>query len=197
MTPSPIDPDRRCQLIQEGVRRFLESIGEDPERDGLRRTPRRVSEAVTALTQGYTQDVEGTLNGAVFETSYDEMVIVKDIDFFSLCEHHLLPFFGKAHVGYLPKGKILGLSKLARVIEVFSRRIQVQEQLTLQIAGTLQEALRPKGVGVVVEAQHLCMMMRGVEKQNAYAITSALTGRFKSDPRSRAEFLDLIRHRRP
>jgi GTP cyclohydrolase I len=191
-----VEPLRGADEIEAGVERLLALIGENPTREGLRRTPRRVAEAVRALTRGYAQDVEQVLNGAVFETTYDEMVIVKDIDFFSLCEHHLLPFFGKAHVAYLPAGKILGLSKLSRVVEVFSRRLQVQEQMTSQVADTLQRALQPKGVGVVVEAQHLCMMMRGVEKQNAFAITSALTGRFKSDARSRSEFLELIRQRR-
>ena len=178
------------------VHRQLELIGENPERDGLKRTPLRVAKSWEFLTQGYQKDPKDVLNGALFEAKSDEMVIVKDIDFYSLCEHHLLPFFGKCHIAYLPVKRVIGLSKLARLVDVYARRLQVQERMTHQIAATLEELVRPQGVGVVVEAQHLCMMMRGVQKQNSYAITSAMLGRFREDARTRVEFLDLIRHQR-
>lgn len=182
--------------IRDHVLEILRHIGEDPERDGLKKTPLRVEKALRYLTKGYAQNPGELLNGAVFESDYDEIVIVKDIDFFSLCEHHLLPFFGKCHVAYLPKRKIIGLSKIPRLVELFSRRLQVQERLTLEIARTIEEALQPKGVGVVMEAFHLCMMMRGVEKQNAHAVTSSMRGRFRTDPKTREEFLSLIRMKR-
>jgi GTP cyclohydrolase I len=183
--------------IEGLIETLLKELGEDPGRDGLLRTPARVSRAYEFLTQGYRQDPHAVLNEAIFDEDCDEMVIVKDIDFYSLCEHHLLPFFGRAHVAYIPDGRILGLSKLARVVEVFSRRLQVQERLTRQVAALLQEALNPKGVAVVIEAQHLCMMMRGVQKQNSYAITSSMLGEFESDPKTRAEVMELMhRHRR-
>lgn len=180
------------------VRRWLELLGEDPARAGLARTPVRVAEALESLTRGYRQSLEEVLNGAIFEEPYDQMIVVKDIDFYSLCEHHLMPFFGKAHVAYIPDGRILGLSKIPRLVEHFSRRLQLQERLTTQIADCLQEAVRPRGVGVVVEAFHLCVAMRGVEKQNAYMTTSALLGDFRDDRATRAEFLALLdrRHER-
>ncbi|HUN65310.1 MAG TPA: GTP cyclohydrolase I FolE [Bacteroidota bacterium] len=181
--------------IEKHVRGILSLIGEDPSREGLLRTPARVAKAWEFLTAGYTGDVEALLNGAIFTEKYDEMVIVKDIDFFSLCEHHLLPFYGKAHVAYIPNGKIVGLSKIPRIVELFSRRLQVQERLTQQIAETLFSALNPDGVAVVIEARHLCMMMRGVEKQNSVASTSAMLGSFRDDERTRNEFLKLIINR--
>jgi len=180
------------KLIQE----LLAKLGEDPQREGLEKTPERVSKALRFLTQGYQQDPIEILNRAVFEESYDEMVLVKDIDFYSLCEHHLLPFFGRAHVAYIPNGRIVGLSKMPRMVEMFARRLQVQERLTMQIAHTIEEVLNPRGVGVVVEAIHLCMMMRGVEQQNAFAITSSMRGVFSEDSRTRSEFMELIRHRK-
>ena len=173
------------------IRDFLKELGEDPSREGLERTPARVAKAYEYLTSGYHQNVEEVLNSALFTEDYDEMVVVKDIDYFSMCEHHMLPFFGKAHIAYIPKGKIVGLSKLPRIVEMFARRLQVQERLTEQIAGAIDEALTPQGVGVVIEAYHLCMMMRGVEKQNSKTITSAVRGLFRSDPRTREEFLTL------
>ena len=182
--------------IEDLVRAELEALGEDPKRDGLQRTPKRVAKAMRFLTGGYGQDPVELLNGALFEVSYDEMVLVKDIDFFSLCEHHLLPFFGRAHVAYIPNGKIVGLSKIPRLVEMFSRRLQVQERLTTDVAEILESVLQPKGVGVVVEAIHLCMKMRGVEQQNAFAVTSSMRGAFNSDPKTRSEFMELIRHRK-
>lgn len=182
--------------LRQLIRRQIELIGEDPERDGLRRTPKRVSEAMRFLTRGYSEDPKTVLNNALFEAASDEMVIVKDIDFYSLCEHHILPFFGKCHIAYLPAKKVVGLSKLPRLVEVYSRRLQIQERMTQQIASSLHQLVGAQGVGVVVEAQHLCMMMRGVEKQNSYAITSTLLGRFRDDARTRAEFINLIQHRR-
>ncbi len=177
---------------------ILRLVGEDPSREGLAGTPWRVEKALQYFTKGYGQDPAALLRKAVFEArDYDEMVIVKDVDVFSLCEHHLMPFFGKCHVAYLPDRRVVGLSKIPRVAEVFSRRLQIQERLTTQIAGAIEEALRPKGVGVVMEAFHLCVMMRGVEKQNAYMITSSMRGRFRSDPRTREEFLNLIRRSKP
>jgi GTP cyclohydrolase I len=186
-TPDPIEP-----LVAQ----LLKELGEEPGREGLARTPGRVARSLRFLTQGYEQDPAAILNDALFPVSYDEMVIVKDVDFYSLCEHHLLPFFGRAHVAYVPNGKVVGLSKIARVVGMLARRLQVQERLTTQIAETLEAALEPKGVAVVIEAIHLCMMMRGVEQQSAFAITSSLRGEFQNDPKTRAEFMDLIRHRK-
>ncbi len=179
--------------IKECYERILEEIGEDPTREGLIKTPHRAAESIKFLTRGYHQDVHTILNGAIFEEPYDDMVIVKDIEFYSLCEHHLLPFFGRCHVGYLPNGRIIGVSKIARVVDMFSRRLQVQERLTHQIAHAIQDALNPKGVGVVMEAQHLCMMVRGVEKQNSKMMTSSVLGLFRSDTRTREEFLNLVK----
>jgi GTP cyclohydrolase I len=175
-------------LIEE----LLREIGEDPGRQGLLRTPGRVARSFDFLTQGYQLDPQKILNDAVFEESYNEMLIVRDIDFYSLCEHHLLPFFGRAHVAYVPNGRIVGLSKIARLVEMYSRRLQVQERLTNEIARVIEKVLQPRGVAVIVEAQHLCMMMRGVQKQNSYAISSAMIGEFESDPKTRAEFVQLI-----
>jgi len=182
----------RTKQLEEQVRNILSSLGEDADREGLARTPHRVAKALEFLTKGYHEDIGDVLNGAVFNEKYSEMVIVKEIDFFSMCEHHLLPFFGRAHVAYIPKGKILGLSKIPRIVEVFSRRLQVQERMTQQIADTLYTSLNPEGVGVVIEARHMCMMMRGVEKQNSVATTSAMLGVFREDMRTRQEFLHLI-----
>ena len=178
--------------LEQSVKDILSLIGENPKREGLLRTPQRVARALEFMTSGYQQDVQKVLNGAIFNEKYDEMVIVKDIDFFSMCEHHLLPFYGKAHVAYIPKGKIVGLSKVPRIVEIFARRLQVQERMTQQIAETLFDALEPDGVAVVIEARHLCMMMRGVEKQNSVATTSAMLGSFREDERTRNEFLKLI-----
>jgi len=174
------------------IRDLLKSIGEDTSREGLLETPSRVAKAYDFLMKGYDEDIKEVLNEAIFKEKYSEMVIVKDIDFFSMCEHHMLPFFGKAYVAYIPRGRILGLSKVPRIVEVFSRRLQVQERLTQQIAETLFNAVKPEGVGVVVEARHMCMMMRGVEKQNSVATTSAMLGVFRDDMRTRQEFLHLI-----
>ena len=179
------------------VESLLKQLGEDPSREGLQRTPHRVARSLRFLTQGYEQDPLAVLNNAVFEESYDEMVLVKDIDFYSLCEHHLLPFFGRVHVAYIPDGRIVGLSKLPRMVELFARRLQVQERLSTDVAGAIETVLRPKGVAVVIEAIHLCMMMRGVEQQNAFAITSSLRGVFSEDSKTRAEFMELIRHHKP
>ena len=190
-------PDVSTEKLEEIIRQLLEAIGEDPQREGLAFTPKRVAQAMTFLTSGYTKDVTKELNGAVFNEKYSEMVIVKDVDFFSMCEHHMLPFFGKAHVAYIPDGKIVGLSKIPRIIEVFSRRLQVQERMTQQIADTLYDALSPLGVGVVIEARHMCMMMRGVEKQNSIATTSAMLGVFREDDKTRQEFLMLINSKLP
>ncbi len=181
--------------IQNLVKELLMLLGEDPRREGLLRTPERVERTLKFLTQGYRQDLEQVFRGAKFVEHYDEMVLVKGIDFFSLCEHHLIPFFGKCHVAYIPDGKIVGLSKIPRLVDVLSRRLQVQERLTCQIAETLQEYLKPKGVGVVVEAQHLCTMMRGVQKQNVQMVTSSMLGTFRSDPKTRMEFLSLVREK--
>jgi len=175
---------------------LLKELGEDLQREGLDKTPERVEKALRYFTSGYGQDVKEVLNGAMFVEEYDEMVIVKDIDFASLCEHHLLPFVGRCHVAYMPNRKIIGLSKIPRLVEMFSRRLQVQERLTTQIANTLNEALQPRGVAVVVEAIHLCMLMRGVEKQNSKAITSAMLGAFRDRPETRAEFMELIKSNR-
>jgi GTP cyclohydrolase I len=184
------------ETLQGLVTSILKEIGEDPGRDGLDRTPARVAASLRFLTQGYEQDPVAVLNNALFDVSYDEMVLVKDIDFYSLCEHHLIPFFGRVHVGYIPNGKVVGLSKLPRIVEIYARRLQVQERFTMQLAEILEQVLAPRGVGVVVEAIHLCMMMRGVEKQNAFAITSSLRGVFQSDSKTRSEFMELIRHRK-
>lgn len=183
--------------MQDQIRRILESLGEDPDREGLVRTPFRVEKSLRKLTSGYGQKVEDLLNGAVFEEPCDEMVLVQDIELYSLCEHHMLPFFGKAHVAYLPDRKIIGLSKIPRIVDLFARRLQVQERLTTQIAECLQGVLKPRGVGVTIDARHLCMMMRGVEKQNSRAITSCMLGAFKDDPKTREEFLFLARGSRP
>ncbi len=181
--------------MEDLVRQLLKQLGEDPERDGLRETPRRVAKSLTFLTSGYAADLAATVNDALFDVEYSEMVIVRDIDFYSLCEHHLLPFFGKCHVAYLPSKKVIGLSKLPRIVDIFARRLQVQERLTKQIADTIVEVTQPMGVAVVMEATHLCMAMRGVEKQNSITVTSAMHGIFRDDARTRAEFLELIRHR--
>lgn len=181
--------------MEPTVRKLLEQLGENPDRNGLSETPKRVAKALTYLTQGYHQDIDTLLNEALFPIQYDEMVIVKDIDFYSLCEHHLLPFFGKCHVGYIPRKHVVGLSKVPRIVDMFSRRLQVQERLTVQIAHTIQEKLDPHGVGVVMEARHLCMSMRGVEKQNTVAVTSEMLGVFRQQQQTRDEFLKLIRQR--
>jgi GTP cyclohydrolase IA len=181
--------------MQELVRQLLAELGEDPAREGLLNTPRRVEKALRFLTSGYTADVDTVLNNALFTVDYNEMVIVKDIDFYSLCEHHLLPFFGRCHVAYIPREKVVGLSKIPRLVEIFSRRLQVQERLTNQIADTIREKIEPLGVAVVMEATHLCMSMRGVEKQNSFAVTSAMRGVFHADARTRMEFLELIKHK--
>ena len=177
----------------EQIRTILEQLGEDPTRDGLVKTPVRVDAALRYLTAGYRMDADQVLNGALFDVAYDEMVIVRDIEVFSLCEHHLLPFFGKCHVAYIPDGKVVGLSKIPRLVDMFAKRLQVQERLTMQIAETINERIKPKGVAVVIEAQHLCMIMRGVEKQNSTAVTSSMLGAFKDEHNTRNEFLNLVR----
>lgn len=176
------------------IERLLEELGEDPKRDGLVKTPARVEAALRYLTSGYSMKVEEIVNGALFDVRYDEMVIVRDIEFFSLCEHHLLPFFGKVHVAYIPKHKVIGLSKIARIVDMYARRLQVQERMTQQIAETLQQILNPRGVGVICEARHFCMMMRGVEKQHSGAVTSAMLGAFRERQETREEFLSLVGH---
>ena len=181
--------------FEELVREMLVRLGEDPRREGLVRTPERVQRALEYLTRGHKEDPDAMLKGALFTVSYDEMVIVKDVEMFSLCEHHMLPFFGKVHVAYIPNGKVIGLSKIPRLIEIFSRRLQIQERLTTQIAESIQKAIEPQGVGVVIEARHLCMMMRGVEKQHSAAVTSAMLGCFRQEQETRSEFLSLIRNR--
>jgi GTP cyclohydrolase IA len=181
--------------MQALIRQLLTDLGEDPNREGLVNTPKRVEKALKFLTSGYKADIDEVLNGALFTVDYNEMVIVKDIDFYSLCEHHLLPFFGKCHVAYIPTNKVIGLSKIPRLVDVFSRRLQVQERLTNQVANTILDTIQPMGVAVVMEATHLCMSMRGVEKQNSFAVTSAMLGTFRSDPRTRSEFLELIKLR--
>ena len=183
--------------MEELIHELIVRLGEDPEREGLVRTPKRVVAALKYFTHGYRQDIDKVLNQAIFEESYDEMVVLKDIDVFSLCEHHLLPFYGKAHVAYIPQGKIIGLSKIPRVVEIFARRLQVQERLTSQIAESLMSALNPCGVGIVIEALHLCMAMRGVEKRDAFCVTSAMLGSFRNSERVRGEFLSLIGKRTP
>jgi len=181
------------ESIATHIKALIELLGEDPNRQGLARTPERVERAYQYFTNGYHHTVEEILNKAIFDETYDEMVLIKDIELFSLCEHHLLPFYGKCHVAYIPDGKIIGLSKIPRLVEVFARRLQVQERMTTQIADCLMENLKPKGVAVVIEAAHLCMMMRGVEKQNSFCITSSMLGVFRDDERTRREFLSLIK----
>src|SRR6186713_60415 len=182
--------------MQELIKKLLAELGENPQREGLVDTPKRVEKALKFLTSGYGADIDTVLNDALFTVDYSEMVIVKDIDFYSLCEHHMLPFFGKCHIAYIPRKKVIGLSKLPRLVDVFARRLQIQERMTYEIATTVKKLINAQGVGVVIEGQHLCMMMRGVEKQNSYAITSAMLGGFRTDPRTRSEFLELIRHKR-
>src|SRR6266511_2975359 len=179
--------------MQEIIRRLLAELGEDPSREGLLDTPKRVEKSLQFLTSGYSADVDSVLNNALFTVDYNEMVIVKDIDFYSLCEHHLLPFFGRCHIAYIPNGKVIGLSKIPRLVEIFARRLQIQERMTSQIADTIRDKIQPLGVAVVIEATHLCMAMRGVEKQNSFTITSAMLGGFQNDARTRMEFLELIR----
>jgi GTP cyclohydrolase I len=181
--------------FEELVREIIVRLGEDPNREGLTRTPERVHHAYEQLTRGYKEDPEAMLKKALFTVNYDEMVIVKDVEMFSLCEHHMLPFIGKVHVAYIPNGKVIGLSKIPRLIEIFARRLQIQERLTTQIAETIQKAISPQGVGVVIEARHLCMMMRGVEKQHSAAVTSSMLGCFRNEQETRSEFLSLIRAR--
>ena len=189
------NPTLTSATFEDLVRETLVRLGEDPEREGLVRTPERVHKAFEFLTRGYNEDPEAMLKNALFTVTYDEMVIVKDIEVFSLCEHHMLPFFGKVHVAYIPNGKVIGLSKIPRLIEIFSRRLQIQERLTTQIAETIQKVIQPQGVGVVIEARHLCMMMRGVEKQHSAAVTSSMLGCFREEQETRTEFLSLIRQR--
>jgi len=181
--------------MQDLIRKLLLALGEDPEREGLINTPQRVDKALTFLTSGYRADIDQVLNGALFSVDYSEMVIVKDIDFYSLCEHHLLPFFGKCHIAYIPSNRVIGLSKIPRLVDVFSRRLQIQERLTNQIAEVIRDKVSPLGVAVVMEGTHLCMSMRGVEKQNSFAVTSAMEGTFRSNARTRMEFLELIKLR--
>src|SRR6266850_7954891 len=200
MTASPVSPGSNIAQIynepmQDLIKRLLAEIGEDPAREGLVNTPKRVEQALKFLTSGYQADVDTVINNALFTVDYSEMVIVKDIDFYSLCEHHLLPFFGKCHVAYIPSTKVIGLSKIPRVVDVFARRLQIQERMTNQIAETVREKIDPLGVAVVMEATHLCMSMRGVEKQNSFAVTSAMLGSFRTNSRTRMEFLELIKLR--
>ena len=180
-------------MIEE-IRSILVKIGEDPARDGLLNTPARVNQSLRFLTSGYRMNADELLNKALYDVAYDEMVIVRDIELFSLCEHHLLPFFGKCHVGYIPNGRVIGLSKIPRLVDMYARRLQVQERLTTQIAETINQKIHPRGVAVVIEAQHLCMIMRGVEKQNSVAVTSSMLGVFKDNQNTRNEFLNLVRH---
>ncbi|MBI1354870.1 MAG: GTP cyclohydrolase I FolE [Acidobacteria bacterium] len=195
LAASESESDGPNQRIVELTRELLTEVGEDPERDGLLKTPERVSRAWSDLTSGYRMNAKELLNDALFDVTYDEMVIVKDIELFSLCEHHLLPFYGKAHVAYIPRNKVIGLSKVARLVDMFARRLQVQERLTRQVADAIQEAINPVGVGVVCEARHLCMMMRGVEKQHSATITSAMLGDFRDNHKTREEFLALVSRR--
>jgi GTP cyclohydrolase IA len=184
------------ESIADLMRKVIALVGEDTEREGLRKTPERFEKALKFLTSGYNQNLDNVLNGATFSVSYDEMVVVKDIEFFSLCEHHLLPFFGKAHVAYLPSKRVLGLSKIARLVNMYARRLQIQERMTSQIAEAISEKISPEGVGVIIEARHLCMQMRGVEKQHGQAVTSAMLGSFRHNKQTRDEFLSLVRNRR-
>ena len=195
MSPATESVTVTSATFEELVREMLVRLGEDAKREGLTRTPARVHRALEYLTRGYQEDPEAMLKGALFTVSYDEMVIVKDVEMFSLCEHHMLPFFGKVHVAYIPNGRVIGLSKIPRLIEIFSRRLQIQERLTTQIAETIQKVIQPQGVGVVIEARHLCMMMRGVEKQHSQAVTSSMLGCFRDEQETRTEFLSLIRQR--
>ena len=195
MKPTTESSTLTSASFEDLIREILVRLGEDPDREGLSSTPVRMRKAMQYLTKGYNDDPEALLKGALFTVTYDEMVIVKDIEMFSLCEHHLLPFFGKVHVAYIPNGRVIGLSKIPRLIEVFSRRLQIQERLTTQIAETIQKVIEPQGVGVVIEARHLCMMMRGVEKQHSEAVTSSMLGCFRNEEETRTEFLSLIRHR--
>jgi GTP cyclohydrolase I len=188
-------PKAEAPSLAPEVREILAKLGEDPGRDGLLRTPERVDQALKFLTSGYHSDTRKVVNGALYDVTYDEMVVVKDIEFFSLCEHHLLPFFGKIHVAYLPKSKVVGLSKIPRIVDVFARRLQIQERLTQQVAQTIQEIVDPLGVGVICEARHFCMMMRGVEKQHSGAMTSAMLGAFRDRKKTRDEFLALVNHK--
>jgi GTP cyclohydrolase I len=184
------------ESIADLVRKMIALVGEDPNREGLRKTPERFEKALRYLTSGYNQNLDNVLNGATFSVHYDEMVVVKDIEFFSLCEHHLLPFFGKAHVAYLPSKRVLGLSKIARLVNMYARRLQIQERMTSQIAQAIEEKISPEGVGVIIEARHLCMQMRGVEKQHGQAVTSAMLGSFRHNKQTRDEFLSLVRQRK-
>ena len=197
MTPKlqTTNPTLTSATFEDLVREMLVRLDEDPEREGLQRTPARVHKAFEFLTRGYSEDPESMLKNALFTVTYDEMVIVKDVEMFSLCEHHMLPFFGKVHVAYIPNGRVIGLIKIPRLIEIFSRRLQIQERLTTQIAETIQKVIQPQGVGVVIEARHLCMMMRGVEKQHSQAVTSSMLGCFRDEQETRTEFLSLIRQR--
>jgi GTP cyclohydrolase I len=190
-----LEKEGESDLLEEAIHTLLRELGEDPGREGLIRTPGRVARSLRFLTSGYHQELDKILNGALFPVAYDEMVIVKDIEIFSICEHHLLPFFGKCHVAYIPNQKVIGLSKIPRVVDVFAKRLQIQERLTTQIAEALMERIKPQGVGVIIEAKHLCMIMRGVEKQNSVAVTSHMTGVFRDCDLTRAEFLRLVRER--
>ncbi len=190
-----LEKEGESDPLAEAIHTLLREVGEDPGREGLTRTPHRVAKSLRFLTSGYRQDLDKILNGALFPVAYDEMVIVKDIEIFSICEHHLLPFFGRCHVAYIPNQKVIGLSKIPRLVDVFAKRLQIQERLTTQIADALMERIRPQGVGVIIEAKHLCMIMRGVEKQNSVAVTSHMTGVFRDCELTRSEFLRLVRER--